>query len=242
MLWQQFRTAHAPNTAREKLVSFYYSHVEKIAKTVAAALNYHVDLDDLTSSGLIGLHKAISKYPDIKTDFHAFSYQYIRCAMYEELRTLDPLTRRQRAAFRMICRQSRILAAQNGMPPTAAEIAEHLDMTPDEVEIYIGMGSEIIDIHSENTAGTPLIELIPGSGPSPDDEINRKLAMESLYDAIQLLSVKERHIIDSRTDDSTVAQIADELSISKGRVTQVYQDAIVKLRKIVNTPKKKHES
>lgn len=240
MYWRKWWDDPSNDHLYAVIVDHYVSEVQRIAKNVSRAVRNRMPQGDLVSAGMIGLHKAVMKYAEGDVDFPAFSYKYIRCAMYEEMRSLDPLSRRQRRIFRMILDMSRLLAERTGKTPTYVEIAEQLDLSPDEVEIYIGMGSAAIDIDTREGEGLSLLERLPCESPSPEDHTHHKLALELLYAAICNLDEDEQIVIRSRTASRPVSDIAGELSVTPGRVSQVYNEAIDKLRDVIN-PKKKRK-
>lgn len=232
--WVAFWANPRNDHLRMALVEHYLPEVIRIAGIVAAAIRFRSDLDDLISAGVIGLHKAVSRYKEGDVPFSGFAYKYIRSAIYEELRSLDPLTRHQRQIFRTICAVSIELSTRLQRDPTYTEIAEEVELSVGEVEIYIGMGAETVDILGEDESGRPCLDLLPGTGLSPSEMTHRKMALEALSEAIRHLSVKEQRVIRGRNEEVPIQEIAHEMRLSKGRVTQVYQGAVHKLRRIVN--------
>jgi DNA-directed RNA polymerase sigma subunit (sigma70/sigma32) len=75
------------NSSRDKLVVEYAPLIKYVAQKIAARLPANIELDDLISSGVIGLMDAIDKY-DSKRDnkFKTYAEFRVRGAILDELR------------------------------------------------------------------------------------------------------------------------------------------------------------
>ncbi len=72
----------------------YYPLVHDIARRVLRKYEAYVELDDLISSGTIGLIDAIEKYdPTLKVKFSTYAKKRILGAMIDEMRQLDFVSR-----------------------------------------------------------------------------------------------------------------------------------------------------
>ena len=72
---------------KDKLIMEYAPLIKFIAQKIAVRLPSHIELDDLISSGVIGLMDAIEKYdPDRDNKFKTYAEFRIRGAILDELR------------------------------------------------------------------------------------------------------------------------------------------------------------
>ncbi|MEE9240570.1 MAG: sigma-70 family RNA polymerase sigma factor, partial [bacterium] len=75
---------------RDGLVLQYTPLIKFIANRIAIRLPPHIDINDLISSGVIGLIDAIEKYdPSREAKFKTYAEFRVRGAMLDELRSMD---------------------------------------------------------------------------------------------------------------------------------------------------------
>src|SRR5271169_409282 len=75
---------------RDRVVLDHLPLVKAIAIRVHENLPVHVDLDDLTHAGVLGLFDAVAKYDAEKNvAFHAYAKHRIKGAILDSLRQLD---------------------------------------------------------------------------------------------------------------------------------------------------------
>jgi len=87
---------------RNEYAAKFFPYIEKVARRLARRLPAHVEIDDLISSGVIGLIEAAERFDPERVDrFEAFAEFRIRGAMLDELRSRDSLSR----DMRRICRE-----------------------------------------------------------------------------------------------------------------------------------------
>ena len=79
---------------RDEVIERYVPLVKLVASKIAARLPSSVELDDLISSGVMGLIDAIDKYDDEKSkNFRKYAEIRIRGAILDELRGMDWVSR-----------------------------------------------------------------------------------------------------------------------------------------------------
>src|ERR1700756_5822904 len=87
---------------KDKLIMEYAPLIKFIAQKIAVRLPSNIELDDLISSGVIGLMDAIDKYdPTRDNKFKTYAEFRIRGAILDELRSQDwiPRSMREKAKF-----------------------------------------------------------------------------------------------------------------------------------------------
>ena len=82
---------------RREYAAKFFPYIEKVARRLARRLPAHVEMDDLISSGVIGLMEAADRFDPERVDrFEAFAEFRIRGAMLDDLRSRDTLSRDMR--------------------------------------------------------------------------------------------------------------------------------------------------
>lgn len=235
-LWEDFRINPDDPEGRKKLVEFYLPLVVKVANTMPSSIRDKVPSQELLGAGVLGLHGAISSFSnDKKTAFSTFAYKRIKGAIIDDLRSLDHLTRTQRAYYREICAAINKLTMEYSRPPTDHEIAKETNMSISDVDKYIGMGSETVNIHQEFKDGLSYIDVLPDTKtPSPAESVHWSMAMSKLKEHFRELEEREQKILFLRHyEEMSVKEIAKVLEISEGRISQIYQKILLKLRALM---------
>src|ERR1035437_3780712 len=100
---------------RDKLIMEYAPLIKFIAQKIAIRLPPNIELDDLISSGVIGLMDAIEKYdPSRDNKFKTYAEFRIRGAILDELRAQDWVPRSVRDKAKMLDRATLELESQLG--------------------------------------------------------------------------------------------------------------------------------
>src|SRR6202789_4634959 len=90
---------------KEKLIMEYAPLIKFIAQKIAVRLPSNIELDDLISSGVIGLMDAIEKYdPTRDNKFKTYAEFRIRGAILDELRAQDWVPRSVRDKSKLLDR------------------------------------------------------------------------------------------------------------------------------------------
>ena len=109
---------------RNEYAAKFFPYIEKVARRLARRLPAHVEIDDLISSGVIGLMEAAERFDPSRVDrFEAFAEFRIRGAMLDDLRSRDTLSRDMRRLSNELRDATRRLEAQLGRTPDQEEIA-----------------------------------------------------------------------------------------------------------------------
>src|SRR5690606_31767491 len=118
---------------KDQLIMEYAPLIRFIAQKIAVRLPSHIELDDLISSGVIGLMDAIEKYdPQRDNKFKTYAEFRIRGAILDELRAQDWVPRSVRDKAKMLDRTIVEIEAEVGRSATDEEIAQRLQLTMDE--------------------------------------------------------------------------------------------------------------
>src|SRR5690606_3799662 len=118
---------------KDKLILEYAPLIKFIAQKIAIRLPANIELDDLISSGVIGLMDAIEKYDSSRDNkFKTYAEFRIRGAILDELRAQDWVPRSVREKAKMLERCYAKIEQEKGRHATDEEVCETLNLTQEE--------------------------------------------------------------------------------------------------------------
>src|SRR6202165_527284 len=130
---------------RERLIIEHLPQVRLIARRIHERLPESVSLDDLVSTGTLGLIAAIDRFdPAHKVKLKTYAEYKIRGAILDSLRGLDWAPRQQRKRAKQIESAISVIEQRLQRMPGEEEIAAHLGLTLEE---YRGW---LVDIRGVN--------------------------------------------------------------------------------------------
>jgi RNA polymerase sigma factor for flagellar operon FliA len=197
----------------------------------------HIELDDLISSGMVGLLDALDRFDGSRgIKFKTYAEFRIRGAMLDYLREMDwfPRSVRQRATnLQNVYSQLEVLL---GRPPGEEEVANHLRIPLEELqkELSLTAGLTIFSLDAptddELDAGVQKAIAEAAMDENKAEEILRDLK-ELLGKAIDLLPEKERHLVALYYyEELTMKEIGALLMLGEPRICQLHNQAVLRLR------------
>jgi RNA polymerase sigma factor for flagellar operon FliA len=222
---------------RDALVREFVPLVKYHAGMLKLRLPPHIELDDLISSGIVGLLDALDRFDDSRgIKFKTYAEFRIRGAMLDYLREMDwfPRSVRQRATnLQNVYAQLEVLL---GRPPEEDEVANHLKIPLEELqkELSLTTGLTIFSLDApvddEVDAGIQKAIAEAAMDENKEEEILRDLK-EVLGKAIDLLPEKEKHLIALYYyEELTMKEIGSLLSLGEPRICQLHNQAVLRLR------------
>ncbi|MBZ5601582.1 MAG: FliA/WhiG family RNA polymerase sigma factor [Acidobacteriia bacterium] len=227
---------------REQLILEHLPQVRLIARRIHDRLPESVSLDDLISTGVIGLIAAIDRFdPSQNVKLKTYAEYKIRGAILDSLRGLDWAPRQQRRRAKQI--ESAICA-----------IEQRLHRTPSEEEIAQELGQTIDEYHAwlVDSRGLTLGSLeAPATGAGGGDEENRDLLQfvsddqenwpsrvlerselqRVLAEAIEKMPDIEKTVLSLYYhEELTLREIAKIVRLHESRISQLKTQAILRLR------------
>lgn len=239
-LWHEFK-ANNSKIAKDKLLVEYAHLVKYVSARLAVNLPASVDRNDLISSGVMGLIKAVETFePDRGFKFETFAGHKIRGAILDELRALDWVPRSVRQKSRELQRTYAKLENDLGRIPYDDEVCEALGITIREYENLLAEVTPTTIISLEeampgresDAKELKIIDTIedPGSD-NPLKELGFSEVKSILKEAIAALPEKEKLVVALyHYEELTLKEIGVVLDITESRVSQIHSKAILKLR------------
>src|SRR5438477_6169012 len=150
---------------RERLILEHLPQVRLIARRIQERLPESISLDDLVSTGVLGLISAIDHFdPAHNVKLRTYAEYKIRGAILDSLRSLDWAPRQKRRKAKQI--EAAISAAEQKLhgSPTEEEIARELGISLEEFHEWLveirGLNVAILE-YAGNEQGKNLLHYIP---------------------------------------------------------------------------------
>ncbi len=224
---------------REAMIVAHVKLVRMIASRISRRLPAHVDNDELTSVGMLGLIDAVDRFdPARGTPFKAYAEIRIRGAIIDSLRQSDwvPLVVRRKLARIERTRESWRRA--HGHEPGRTEMAVALGMTPESYDDLLGSAvvQHLVSLDEQDGSGNgaTLAEGVPNGSAHPLDQWVAHEEQMALGSAIQQLPEMERKVLHLYYGDLLkYREIGRTLGVSESRVCQLRSQAVERLRRAV---------
>ncbi len=205
--------------------------------------------EDLVSAGIIGLIEAYNRYdPSKKVKFRTFAEFRIKGAMLDEIRKIDIIPRSVKEKIHEFEEKVRELHRKLGRMPREEEIAEAMNMSLEEYYKFLESikGISFIDIQNfkqklPDLEEDDIFEFIAGDPKEdPFEKYALKELQERLEKALDHLTEREKLVLALYYYEGlTMKEISKVLDCTESRVSQIHNQAILKLRTILNEEKNK---
>jgi RNA polymerase sigma factor for flagellar operon FliA len=222
---------------RERLIFEHLPQVRLIARRIHGRLPDSVNLEDLISTGTIGLIAAIDRFdPSHNVKLKTYAEYKIRGVILDSLRGLDWAPRQQRKRSKQI--EAAISAAEQKLHrmPTEDEIAAQLDVTIDEYHGWLvdirGVNLGSLEHVSGEDNGRDLLKFLSDSEERwPSLIVERQELQKLLAGAIEKMPPNERTVlILYYHEELTLREIAKVVKLHESRISQLKSQAILRLR------------
>jgi RNA polymerase sigma factor FliA len=228
----------APNAdERERLILDHLPHVRWIAIRIHEKLGGAVALDDLISSGVIGLINAVDSYdPKYNVKLKTYAEHRIRGSILDSIRGLDGIPAHKRKRLKQMEAAIGVAEQRFQRAPTEEEIAEQLNMSLSEYQdellelrsVSIGSLDEVADGESESK----LLRYVAQDEENQPARILERAELEKLLAVgIEKMPRMERTILTLYyKEEQNLQDIAEILGIHTTRVCQLKAQAVLRLR------------
>ncbi len=218
--------------------------VELVVQRMVPQVPSFMTREDMISAAMVGLVDAANKFDPTKgVKFKTFAEYRVRGAIFDEMRKLDWFSRSMRDKQNHLTQTMLHLERKFGRSPEEDEMAQEMALTIDEYHDLLGQVShlgcvslhETLDHTEEGRSFLDNLEDI--GGPAPADILEKEEMTRIIADILEELSEKERLVVALYYyEELTQKEIAEVLSVSEGRVSQLHSQALLKLRvKLINS-------
>jgi RNA polymerase sigma factor for flagellar operon FliA len=227
---------------RERLILEHLPQVRLIARRIHDRLPENVSLDDLVSTGIVGLISAIDNFDAAhNVKLKTYAEYKIRGAILDSLRGLDWAPRQKRKKAKQI--EAAIASAEQrlGRAPGEEEVAAELRLS---LEAFRGWLVEVrgVNIGSLESAageegGRDLLKYVSDTEENWPSRILERNELERLLAAaIERIPKVERTVLGLYyKDELTLREIAGILGVHESRVSQLKTQAVLRLRAYLKT-------
>ncbi len=225
--------------ALEQLVKANLRFVVSVAKQYQ---NQGLSLGDLINEGNLGLIKAAKRFDETRGfKFISYAVWWIRQSILQALAEQSRIVRlplNRVGALNKIGKKFSELEQQYEREPTAAELAEELDMTMSEVSETIKISGRHLSVDAPFAQGEDnrLLDVLTNeSQPSPDSGLMSESLKIEVRRALSTLSEREAEVIRlyfglDREHSLTLEEIGERFQLTRERVRQIKEKAIRRLR------------
>lgn len=223
---------------RERLILEHLPQVRLIARRIHERLPDSVNLDDLISTGAVGLITAIDRFdPTLGVKLKTYAEYKIRGAILDSLRGLDWAPRQQRKRHKQI--EAAISAAEQRLhrTPSEEEIAAQLGVSIDEYHEWLvetqglNLGSLEIASPDEESSRDLLNYVADDEEAWPSRIVERSELQKLLAEAITKMPEMEKTVLSLYYyEELTLREISKVVALHESRISQLKSQAILRLR------------
>ncbi len=232
------RAVAAGDKAEEEFINANLRLVVSIAKKYQSA---DMPLLDLVQEGNLGLIHAVAKFDWRKGfKFSTYATWWIRQAIG---RGIDNTSRTIRLPvhagdqIRRLLRMRAQMEGELGRLPTAAELAEVMQIPEDVIAELLQYGADPVSLDTPIGDGdTELADIVADlTSPSPFDAAAEAMLSSEIDKLLAPLDDREREILRlrfglDRGDPRTLEEVGSELHLTRERIRQIERTALSKLR------------
>jgi len=228
--------------ALKKLTQSNLRFVVSVAKKYQGQGRQGLPLTDLINEGNLGLIKAATRFDETRGfKFISYAVWWIRQSI---LQALAENSRIVRLPLNRVGTISKVMKIANQLEqdierqPNEVEIAEKLEMKPEEVSdtIMISKRQNSLDAPFRNGEKNSLIDIVEDEGQSPpDNDLMFESLKNEIASALDTLTYREREIIRmyfgiEREYPLTLNEIGEQFNVTRERIRQIKEKAVRRLR------------
>ena len=229
----------APAAAdREVLILSHVRQVQLIARRIHDRLPGNVSLDDLVSTGMLGLIAAIDRFDESRgISLKTYAEHRIKGAILDSLRRLDWAPRQERKHAKQIDAAIALTQQLLQRVPSEEEVAAELNVTVDryhkwQVNIR-GINPVRLDTVGAGDSEThdPISYISGDQSEWPSALFEHSELHQTLVDAISAMPDVEKNVLNLYYHgEMTLREISKTVGLHESRISQIKAQAILRLR------------
>ncbi len=227
--------------ARNEIVLQYTNLVRKIVLRFKGSYSNFGQLDDMVNQGIIALIDAVEKFdPDMGNKFETFASLKIKGAIIDFMRKQDWVPRNQRNLSKELDEIYNELYAERVYEPTKQEMADKMGVTLPNLDKILQQRHNSIILSYEEAINEKMMIASPlivndSDKETPETGLLYDELKEKLMEAIDQLNEKERLVVSLYYyENLKLKEIAEVMSITESRVSQIHSAAIIKMKNRLN--------
>src|SRR4051812_5785048 len=224
-------------TERERLILEHLPQVRLIARRIQERLPENISLDDLISTGVIGLISAIDHFdPTQNVKLKTYAEYKIRGAILDSLRELDWAPRQKRKKAKQIEAAISVAEQRLHRTPTEDEVASELSLSLDEYHQWLvevrGVNIGSLEYAGGEEEGRDMLQFVSDREEDWPSHLLERAELEKLLkSAIEKMPEVERTVLGLYyQNELTLREIATVMNLHESRVSQLKSQAVLRLR------------
>lgn len=226
---------------RDRLIAEHLPQVRLIARRIHDRLPGHVSLEDLISTGVVGLISAVDRYqPEMGVKLRTYAEYKIRGAILDSLRELDWAPRKQRRRAKEIERAFAAAEQRMQKAPSEQDVASELGLTLEQYREWasesstLSVGSLEHGVH-EDDARLPVHQVADREELLPSKLLESAELERLLSRALHRMPQPERTVLTLYYhEEMSLREIAAILDVHESRVSQLKSQALARLRSFLD--------
>ncbi|MEH7107161.1 MULTISPECIES: sigma-70 family RNA polymerase sigma factor [Bacillaceae] len=241
-LWRKYRETR-DSLLQENLIKQYGHLVEQMANKLSMTIPQRIiPKDDLVGLGYIGLIEAIQKFDYSKGyQFETYGLWRIKGAMLDGIRKMDWIPRGLRDKAKALNNAYRHLEQTLMRSPSEEELSQFLNISLEEVDHTMAAVSlstmlslnEPVNANEDEGKQQSRVDQICDDSIKPHESNLQKEEFRKLIAAsIDKMPEKERLVVSLLYYEGlSQVEISEILGVTKGRISQIHSQAILRLRR-----------
>lgn len=225
-------------TEKERVIREFLPFIKYTAHRLSWRLPPQLTVDDLVSSGLMGLLDALDKFEQGRVKLKTYAEIRIRGAMFDELRAVDWVPRSMKKKAGELKSAVSSLEKRLGRAPEDEEIVRELGISLDDYYRTLRDASGAIAVRfedfRENDSGDGLNIMECMADPNaedPHEALEESDLREAIAGLIDELPEKEKLILSLYYwEELTMKEIGRVLELTESRVCQLHSQALLRLK------------
>lgn len=242
-LWSAYKR-DGNETARKMLIEKHLKLIDYVVNKLAAGLPRNLSRDDLYSFGAMGLIDAIEKFDYGRgLQFETYATWRIRGAVIDGLRQNDWVPRSVREKTKKLEEAYQLLEQSHLRSVSDREVMDYMNLDEREFgqlqqDIALSNVVSLEDPLKEDESETRLSFLVDERAKNPESKVHDLYLKESLAKAIERLTERERTVVSLLYyEDLTLGEIAEVMSLTPSRISQLHSKAMMRLRNALSHAK-----